>query len=221
VGTKKKQKPHKRGDDRKQVVMPARERAFVDAFFLTWNAEAAAKKAGVRAKSPHTAWQFLKRPNVQRMIQEEIDARAKAAGVSADKIVSIIYNIANAAFKDFASWDENDLRLVSSKDMTRDQSRAIKSIEVRTNNAGHVSRKITLHDPLRACELLARIKKMISPSDHDGGKGAQELAGMVRRALAENDDKSGGGANGKPLARKVTAPKSAKTAEGKATGKEK
>jgi phage terminase small subunit len=205
VGTKQTKKKSGRGKDKKprkrreasaddKAVMRARELAFATEFLKTWDATAAAKATGIRKRSISTACTFLRRPGVQKIINAEMSKQMSAVRVTEARIVGWLVDVASAVYTDYGSWEDDIVELVPSKRLTRGQARAIKSVEVRRDKNGVVtSRKLTLHNPEKAQELLMRWKGMLNLDERSKHPEAQKIARDIRADLAEMNRRTAGG----------------------------
>jgi phage terminase small subunit len=197
--------------------MEQRVRAFAEAFLKTQSATEAAKISGIRGRSPRSACTFLRRPDVQKIINDEMTMRARSVGVTAERVINELSALAFTSMTDFATWDGRTVSLTDSSALTRRQARAVQSVSSKMSAQGVPNVTIKLYDKTKALELLARYLGIISP-DSDGSKRpqAQELAVRIRAMIREADEATGG-EKGKPPARRRNGEGEAK--KGKAKGK--
>lgn len=75
--------------------MTPRQKLFSEEYLLDFNATEAAKRAGVPEKSAASqGCQMLQNPRIQARIEERMQSRLRAIGVSAEKVLAEIADIA-------------------------------------------------------------------------------------------------------------------------------
>lgn len=170
------------GRAREQGVYETRARAWALAFIETgFSAREACKKIGVNAKHSMAAWRFLKSPVVQEILREFMREKSLAAGVSAEKVIALVANMAEASMKDYCSWETQTLQIVPSAELTRDQARCIKKISIKPTKYGnHIT--VELYNARLALEMLMRFLGLVR------GEGSElnpdEIAAAIRQAVA-------------------------------------
>jgi len=152
--------------------LSAAQRKFVHEFVETTNASEAARRAGY---SPRTAGVqgavLLKNPRIQQAIDDLV---AERAAVTRSLLIEELAAVALSNAQDFFSWDQQEdvveilddgttvirqraaVQLRPSKELTRRQLAAVKTISEKTSEGGARKVEIALHDKLKAVELLGR-----------------------------------------------------------------
>lgn len=173
--------------------MKLREQLFADAFLLTGCAVKAAAKTGIRGRSRKSASAFLKRPGVQRIINDEMSMRAKARGITEDRVLNELAVLAFSNMSDFARWSGAENVLFCSDEISRSRKRAVQSVSSKMSAQGVPNVTIKLYDKAKALEVLARYLGIIGP-ESEGNKRpqAREIALRIRAMLAEAEEASGG-----------------------------
>lgn len=170
-------------EQRKHMALDNRIRAFALEYLKTMNAKEAGKAIGLSTKSPASAWNYLHKPAVQKIIKEEMDKRTDASGVTEERIVNELAALAFSSVKDFVAFDGRDVVLVNSGTLTRDQAAAIQSVQSKPSHKGPPVVSIRMYDKLKALELLMRWKGMIST---DGkGQGAVNSRAAAERVMSD------------------------------------
>lgn len=139
--------------------------------FLKKNSKKAAALAVGYTKNPARMGEYLfKLPEVQRILEEinrDIIARI---GVTKETLARNLRACAFTDLRDICSWDENGvLHFKPSKELSEDQSRAIKEIQVDekilkaknkddTDTVLDRSMKLKLNDRLEATDMLIRMR---------------------------------------------------------------
>jgi len=141
-----------------------RESAFVSAFAVSRDGQAAAVAAGYApGRAQSTARRLLRNPAIvaalaERDKEKPADDTGKPGARSRSGINRILEEYASIAFadiRDYLSFGADGVRVVSSEDLDEFAARAIAEVhEVR--NASGVSVKIKLHDKRAALDSLAR-----------------------------------------------------------------
>ncbi len=190
-------------EQRKHTARDNRDRAFAIEYLRTMCASKAGKAIGLAENTlKQASWAYLRKPAVQKIIQEELSQRIDAAGVTAERIINRLAAIAFAVSTDYAAWDKYDLAMVNSGTLTRDQSAALQGVVCKRNKDGPPDVSFKMHDSVKALDLLARIKRMISTdgkasiSADDArsfAETAMETGRKMKAAVPEKDGEDGGG----------------------------
>ena len=137
------------------------------------NASEAARRAGYAPKSAgeYGSW-LLKKPHIREAVERLVFDRAQ---LTRAEIITELRDVALSNIDDLLSWDQpEELRTVledgttvitqrarvqlrPSKELTRRQKAAIKSVTEKTSADGSSRVEITQHDKLAALDKLARI----------------------------------------------------------------
>lgn len=148
----------KSAEERDQVKWPVRRKAFALTFLKTWDANEALREIGLQPCGQNAS-RYLKHPEVQAIIAEEMQKRCADAKVTEARVIAELTDVAFSSMKDYAEWNADGVRLVSSADLTRDMCRSIQSIKS-THTRDGVNVSFKLHDKLKALEQLGRILGM-------------------------------------------------------------
>lgn len=174
-------------------MLKARQRRFVDEYLVDLNATEAAKRAGYSEK---TAWvigaENLRKPKIAAAIQKAMDERAERTKITQDKVLSELALLGFSDMRDFAKWGADGIDLLSSDDLTPEQSRCVAEIgETTTQHGG--SLRFKLHSKPAALELIARhLGMLVDRIQHSGlietptsRLTLDERREAIRRILAE------------------------------------
>lgn len=106
-----------------------KQRAFVDAYCVTWNAADAARKAGYSAKNAREqGHDNLTKPHIEAAIRERMTAAAADAQVTAARVIRELAAIAFASPLSVATWDAYGVKLKESCELTEEQAAALESV---------------------------------------------------------------------------------------------
>jgi phage terminase small subunit len=130
--------------------------------------------------------------------------RCGEAQVSVARVVAELAAVAFPSMKDYAEWDDDGVKLIPSKDLTRDMCRAIQSIKV-THTRDGVNVGFKLHDKLKALEQLGRTLGMFQNEEGKDKLQPLEIMKMLQefqkstKDLATEDERTvdGGRETGK------------------------
>ena len=164
-----------------------RNRSFATEYLRTMSAAKAGRSINLAEKTlKQSSWHYLRKPAVQKIIQEEFDRRTDAAGVTQEWIINKLKTFADASLKDFAAWDGHDVALVGSGTATREELAPVKEVSSKHTRDG-VNVNIKLHDSVKALELLAKIKGMISTENKNPFTG-KDVKPLAERLMQEVED---------------------------------
>ncbi|MFA6051549.1 MAG: terminase small subunit [Methylobacter sp.] len=110
------------------MALNERQLKFVDEYLIDLNAAKAAIRAGYSERSARSIGQEnLTKPDIQKAIQERLEARSKRTEISQDRV---LLEIARLAFNDpRRAYDENG-NLLPVKDWPDEVAAAIKSVKI-------------------------------------------------------------------------------------------
>lgn len=136
--------------------MSKKQELFVQYYLQNFNATRAARMAGYSDNGGylHTVASKLLQNST---IKAEIDERMKQAKLSADAVIKLLSDHATGTLEDFLNSDgEIDLETARQSGLMH----LLKEVEItetyNKDDSGSVRRKIKLHDPQKALELLGR-----------------------------------------------------------------
>jgi phage terminase small subunit len=147
--------------------LTAKERLFVEAFYVNPDPAEAHQKAGYTGKESNRkdlASQILARPRVQTALAKLRDKRADETGITAAKVVKELALIAFSDLEDFASWGTDGLTFKESKGLDPEKRRVVKAVKIktttRTSSKGETETthqmEIVREDKSAALEMLAK-----------------------------------------------------------------
>lgn len=122
-----------------------------------------AKNAAIRAGwAPSTAervgWELLhKNHKTSAAIKEALDARQVRIGITADKVVLELANIAFSKSTSVMAWGPGGVVLKDSDSLAPEEAALVSEVsEVKPTEKGGGSLKLKIHDKMKALELLGR-----------------------------------------------------------------
>lgn len=166
-----------------------KQKLFVECYLKHLNATQAAIEAGYSQKTAGSIGQEnLTKPEIQKLIQESMDKRAKKVQVTAEEVLSELKKMAFIDLAGFYTEDVNGNRVIKKlEDLTDAQKASL--LEIREDEiiiAGQklgTNIKIKLHDKLKALELIGRHLKMFT--DRVETSGSQDINVKERVWVAE------------------------------------
>jgi phage terminase small subunit len=173
-------------EERKQAAHAMRRKAFALAYLKCWNALDACEAAGLK-RDRQNSYRYLRDLEVQAIIAEEMQKRCGEAQVSVARVVAELAAVAFPSMSDYAEWDDDGVKLIPSKDLTRDMCRAIQSIKVTHTQYGpNVS--VKLHDKLKALEQLGRTLGMFQNEEGKDKLQPLEIMKMLQEFQKSTKD---------------------------------
>ena len=162
----------------RQVIMMAdelneKQKRFAKEYVKDFNGKQAAIRAGYsEVSSSSTASELLTYPKVQAAIQKEIQKRNKRIEVTQDRVVEELAKIGFSDIKDVVEWDGDSTRIKDSSEVDGTIIAEITDIEtfIKSIPGGkgkepkqmlNRTKKVKLHDKMKALELLARHMGML------------------------------------------------------------
>lgn len=181
----KKEAPKKRrsrGTSNKERI---KHKKFVNEFLKTGMQAESARAAGY---SPNGAGAQAKRILKRPEIQEELGQRLRNQNITTDRILAELGAIAFSNMSDYLSPTEDGQAIVNLKDLTLEEWAAVAEYTVDETGGGAgdgvreaVSRiRFKLHDKLKAVELLAKIRKMLTDKVEITGEDGAPLEVTVK-----------------------------------------
>src|SRR5687768_12094019 len=103
-----------------------KQQLFISYYIESGNASQAAIQAGYSKNGVRsTASTILTNPNVQREIEERMDAVAQAAGLTKEKVLRELKRLAFTDMRDYVEWGPQGVTLRYSDTLTDDQAKAV------------------------------------------------------------------------------------------------
>jgi len=147
-----------------EELSPRRQR-FVEEYQKDHNGGQAAIRAGYSEATAYSqASRLLRNDKVFSAIREAEEARGERLGVDVDRVVDELAKVGFATMHDVAKWDEYGVHFLHSDDIPDEAAATIKTVKSVTTttrdengeDTTKVTREVTLHDKLRALELLGK-----------------------------------------------------------------
>jgi phage terminase small subunit len=163
---------------------PKQER-FVAEYLIDLNGSAAARRAGYSERTANEqAARLLANVNIQSALQAAKLDREKRTGITADKVLCELANIANADITDFLEFgpetieevDEQGepVRVVRSSVVVKPSSQVDGRMVAEVSQGKDGSIKFKLHDKMKALEMLGRHLSMFTDNlNHQGQVNVQ------------------------------------------------
>lgn len=131
-----------------------KQELFVKEYIVDFNATRAAIAAGYSEDSARSiASENLAKPDLQKAIQKEIEKRKKRIEINQDFVLEQLAKIAGADIKDYLEYDEDgEIRFKPYNEVDGEVIAEISN----TATAHGRSKKIKLHDKMKALELLGK-----------------------------------------------------------------
>jgi phage terminase small subunit len=124
------------------------------------------EQTGYAANASH-AVRLRDRPDVQERVAELTSEAAQAAGITPDRLLRELMNIATANAGDYFAWDIDGVAVKPSDMLTRDQMAAVCQVE-ETRLRGERTIKVRMADKLAAIRLLGQHLKMFGAPSSPG-----------------------------------------------------
>lgn len=141
------------------VALTAKQKAFVLEYLCDLNATQAAIRAGYSERTAEVqASRQLSKVNVQAAIQEALQAREKRTLITQDRVLAELGKIGFSDLKDFMEFGPDGVSLKQDADV---DGAVVAEVSETATQLGS-SKKIKLHDKMKALELLARHMGMLN-----------------------------------------------------------
>lgn len=155
-------KPPNNSDNNGNIPLTLKQEAFVKEYLIDLNATQAAIRAGYSAISAGVVGsQNLKKPNIEKAIEHEMNQRQERTKVSQDKVVKELAKLAFSNMKSFMKWGPDSIQILHSDQLSDDDAACVSEI-TQTTSANGGTIRIKLHDKRAALELLGRHLGMFS-----------------------------------------------------------
>ena len=177
--------------------LTAQQQRFANAIFEGKTQEEAHKIAGYKAKTSEsaraTASELLTNPNVRAYLERLREKAALETGVTVARTLKELELIAFSDLQDFATWNEQGLKLKDSQKLEPNKRRVVKSIKFKTKRyvdddgeaVTETTVEFTREDKLKALELIGKNLGMWKDGGLDGGAGSLErIADEIAKARA-------------------------------------
>ena len=163
--------------------LTAKQKAFIQEYLVDLNATQAAKRAGYSEKTAHVIGQEnLRKPAIKDAIDAATRDRSERVQITADEVLAELKAVAMSNMHDFATWDDDGVRLKNSGELSRDAARCISEVsDTETSSSRTV--KFKLHDKISALEKLGKHLKLFTDRTELTGKDGAPLE--VRLVIEE------------------------------------
>jgi phage terminase small subunit len=135
-----------------------KQEVFVREYLIDLDAAKAVIRAGYHATGQRAAeigYQLLQKAPVREQIQAEMDARSRRTHITADQVVTELARVAFVDMSRIVRFEGGKMVITETKDLTEDERRALSEMSESVTENGH-TRKVKVHDKLKALELLGR-----------------------------------------------------------------
>ena len=129
---------------------------FAQEYVTDLNGTQAAIRAGYSPKTAKSkASDLLKDPRVQAAVEARLQELAERAKMTQEQVFQELVKVAKADMSTFAEWGPGGVVLKDSKGLRPEDTAAVAEISQTVTEAGGTKR-IRLHDKLKALEMLSR-----------------------------------------------------------------
>ena len=129
---------------------------FVRQYMLDLNASQAAIRAGYsKNRANQTGYKLLTNGDIQQALTLAIRERVRRTEIKADAVLEELRRVAFSSMAEFATWGPAGVKLIDSEKLTDEQGAMVAEISQTVTKHGG-SKRIKLHDKLKALELLGR-----------------------------------------------------------------
>lgn len=129
---------------------------FSHEFCIDLNATQAAIRAGYSEKTAYSIANYLlKKVEIQERIAENQKRISESCELSAAKVLNELSRIAFCDVTDYVTFGRGKFTIKDSTSLTKDQTACIQEVSKTTTRGGSTI-KFSLHDKLRAIEMLGR-----------------------------------------------------------------
>jgi len=169
--------------------MTPKQKKFVEEYLIDLNATQAALRAGYKEKRAYsTGHENLKKPEIQRLIQEAQQARSKRTEITQDRVLQ---EYARIAFLNPKSLFNDDGTIRNIKELDDDTAACIAGMDLVSrsgpDNTDESVKKIKLTDKLRALQDLSKHLGMFEKNAGDENI-AQPIQVIIQREDARKSE---------------------------------
>jgi phage terminase small subunit len=168
-----------------------KEELFAHEYAIDGIAWKAACRAGVKQSHARSySAGLLRKPLVQKRIQELKELRFKRIEVTADRVLEELRRIGYSDLRDVLSWRNGSIRVRNSTHLADDAAVAIAEVALEEHPNGKRTTKIKMHKKEPALALLAKHVGLIAPDDD--GVDPEVKAQAIKAMLDAMDARTGG-----------------------------
>ncbi len=168
----------------------AKQRLFVAEYLTDFNATAAYRRAGYTARGNSAevnASRLLRNAKVAAAIDEAIEERLKALGVTSYRVLEELSRLGFSDIRDYVEWGPDGVRLKESAELTDAAAAAVAQVSQTPSQYGD-SLKFKLHDKKGSLELLGKHLKLFTDKrEHSGPDSGQIITFDMARASGALD----------------------------------
>jgi phage terminase small subunit len=136
--------------------MTPKQQRFVKEYLIDLNATQAAIRSGYSKRTANEQGaRLLANASVKAAIDRGMKKIAERCDITAEKVLREISLVAFANMKTFTKWGPSGVEIMDSGGLTKDQSAAIAEVSETVTKEGG-SKRVKLHDKLKALELLGK-----------------------------------------------------------------
>lgn len=174
-------------EDKPDTGLNPRQAIFCEEFIKDYNGTQAAIRAGYSEKTARQiATENLTKPAIQAYIQQIIKQEFDKRFITKEALFNRLDNLSKGNMLDVCKWDENGIKIKSSKELEKDKTAAIKTLKIKTRTTTledkeihEIETEIGLHDAIKATELLMKGLKYLGADETEEtaktGKSAESL----------------------------------------------
>jgi phage terminase small subunit len=169
-----------------------KQQRFVQEYLIDLNATQAAIRAGYsKDTAKDIGCENLAKPNIQEAIQDAMEKRGKKTEITAERVLQELSKIAFSDLNKFVEVDENGK--ITVKDSSQLDGTVLSEISESITQNGR-TRKVKLHDKMKALELIGRHLAMftdrqeikIDKSVEENEKAVNQLKELRDKASINN-----------------------------------
>lgn len=168
-----------------------KQQMFVKEYLIDLNATQAAIRAGYSANTAYSIGQEnLKKPEIVQAIQEAMEKREKRTEITAERVLMELAKIAFSDLNQFVEVNEDGKIIV--KPSNQIDGTVLSEISESVTQNGR-TRKVKLHDKMKALELIGRHlamftdkQEIINKTEPDQEKAVNTLKSMLMQNEGEN-----------------------------------
>lgn len=150
----------KRGGDRRNLTV--KQQNFAQEYLVDFNAGQAAIRAGYSKRSARVkGCELLKDPRIKAIVEKRLEELSERVKITQEQVVEELVKIAKADMSDFATWGPEGVQFKDSAELRPEDTAAVAEVSQTITEHGG-TRRIRLHDKLKALELLGRYFSMFN-----------------------------------------------------------
>lgn len=139
-----------------------KQQLFAQEYLVDLNATQAAIRAGYSAKSARVkGCDLLKDPRIKEIIDKRLEELAERTRMTQEQVFQELVKVAKADMTTFATWGPEGVTFRPSSELRPEDTAAVAEISQTVTEHGG-TRRIRLHDKLKALELLGRYFSMFN-----------------------------------------------------------